>query len=145
MVTATTTVIASNGACSAPPNACPSTDPYTSNGVTLTFAIYFAGSGVTEDKMNRPSVSEFGTVMTTLPGTLSDCEAINQCAHLAQDQYVPYAYGDLDIHYRQSSAQWECVLFYGTNDDPSLFNQIDADVSAAYGYHVNTFNAARVV
>jgi hypothetical protein len=92
----------------------------------------FAGTGTTE-RTNNPA-NRLTIDISTLPGTLSDCDAVKACANTV----VNYNWVDLsfDLHYTTSNASWECVGYFDHTAATSDFNITNPDVANASGYEV---------
>lgn len=102
--------------------------------------IYYAGQGVTEDP-NNPGASGHPSKVTELSGNLTACDAIQQCTNLCDtDLDIELSYS-FDVHYLESTDQWECVRYYELNNGPSsqtYFDINNCDVREVYGYNVQS-------
>lgn len=101
---------------------------------TATYIQYFSGYGVKENTNNpgNDDPTDVPPVTTTYAAT-NNCNAVQTCAaFLAGGDY--YIYQSFDVHHLANENEWECVIYYDQNTDPSYFNVQDADVGAAYGY-----------
>ena len=121
----------------------PTLGVYDQYGDYIVYLSFFSGSGVTEnydipgnqDPSNPPQEFYY------LDGSdLSDCDAITQCLQIYQATVnsFPDWYSTVDVHYRISTNQWECVKYYGRglfmNMRTSYFDQASDDIGNAYGY-----------
>jgi hypothetical protein len=94
---------------------------------------YFDGQGITENTANPGNNYDvYPPQTTTFPGTLSPCDAAQNCADYANS--YPGLYLSFDLHLLTSANQWECVAFYNPNGDPSYFNVANSGVALAFGY-----------
>ncbi|KAK4955254.1 hypothetical protein LTR10_007449 [Elasticomyces elasticus] len=76
----------------------------------------------------RPPVTAY------FDGSLAACDAISQCAGVAANGLEVYY--SFDLHYRISTAQYECVQYYDGNTDTAAFNVVDPDVDVTYRYSI---------
>ncbi|KAF2207757.1 hypothetical protein CERZMDRAFT_88230 [Cercospora zeae-maydis SCOH1-5] len=101
-------------------------------GLGFSFRRYFSGVGRTLDP-NVPANSETGRpIVTTYPVDLPVEQVAQQCVEAASNKELPYL--TVDLHFRISSREWQCVQYFGTNDDPSFYSVQDADVLCSFGY-----------
>lgn len=131
LTTTTTTTTASPNQTITQDLSCP-TVPATipNNPTAFNYTRYYYGCGHTESFSNPGNTNP--PVTTLLDGSLRSCDAIAKCADVARGQGAGYL--SFDVHYRVSSGKWECVQFFGPNDEASYFSVEDGDVRDSYGY-----------
>jgi hypothetical protein len=95
---------------------------------------YYKGSSFTENYNNpgNVGVSNFPPVVQNYPASQDVCTATTNCA--AEASILPEIYYSFDLYFLTSQNQWECVLFYNGNSDPSYFNVPNSDAAMGYGY-----------
>lgn len=93
----------------------------------------YSGSGFTENPDN-PSNTNGNPFTVTYPCTLPVCEALQRCLNDAVGR--PWEYASVDLHFRKSSQQWECVEYSGYESGEGDFNVKDDDVVVGYGYQM---------
>lgn len=93
---------------------------------------YYAGYGFVEN-LNNPGNDNGRPLLALLDGSLSTCEASQQCATTAYNQ--PGQYWSYDLHFRKSTKVWECAQYWDQTYDGKYFNVADSDVGEAYGYY----------
>jgi len=90
---------------------------------------------VTESPSNYGNNAKTPSVTYELTDT-DPCAAIQDCANTADPSSGTY-YNSFDIHYLESTANWECVVYYGKQNataDAQFFNVTNANVGTVYGF-----------
>ncbi|KAK5725387.1 hypothetical protein LTR15_003573 [Elasticomyces elasticus] len=132
--TSTTTTVPNNTACSSVSGPIATASPPR----TASYAAYFQGCGVRENSNNKGNtITSRPPVTAYFDGSLAACDAINQCAGAAANGLEVYY--SFDLHYRISTAQYECVQYYDGNTDTAAFNVVDPDVDVTYGYAITDY------
>ena len=96
------------------------------------FTEFYRGSGKILNETNSANVDSFFPFTTTFPGNDTDCNIISACLDFAVDN----DYSTVDIHHvvNNTDDSWECIAYYGSTNDSSEFDTLDASVEIAYGY-----------
>ncbi|KAK5116106.1 hypothetical protein LTR85_009388 [Meristemomyces frigidus] len=130
----------------------PAEGAYDQYGDYIVYDNFFSGTGVTESSdIPGNGDSSYLPQKFYLDGNLSDCDAITSCLQVYQptdtvdrDGY-PDWYSTVDLHYRISTSQWECVKYFGRGSSynaassykymrTSYFDQASDDIGNVYGY-----------
>ncbi|KAK6398300.1 hypothetical protein LTR65_003380 [Meristemomyces frigidus] len=94
----------------------PSLGVYDQYGDYIVYYEFFSGTGVVENG-NIPGNenTSYPQIVHYYDGGMSDCNAISQCLQIYQPSINGYDewYSTIDVHYRISLNQWECVKYLG--------------------------------
>jgi len=96
---------------------------------------FFSGNGVTESPSTPANSVKHPAVTYELTDT-DPCAAVQDCASMADPASGTY-YSSFDLHYLESTANWECVVYYSKQTaaaDAQYFNVTNANVGTVYGF-----------
>jgi hypothetical protein len=71
-------------------------------------------------------------MITTFPATQGVCTALASCATFAYAS--PGQYFSFSLYFLKSTGAWQCVAWYGAQNDASAWNVQSDDVVAGFGY-----------
>ena len=102
-------------------------DPSSSN-----FTEFYRGPGKILAAANDASDVDNPSQKTTLEDIDDDCQAIDECIDFAQSN----DYNTIDVHHvvNITDDYWECIAYYGYENDTTAFSVANPSVVIAYGF-----------
>ena len=96
------------------------------------YRLFYSGYGYVENTLSPGNPNNASPAIFVLPNNQDISKIATMCASYANTGPI---FGGIDLHFRISTNQWECLLYGNSNTDPSYFNVADPDVGCSFGYY----------
>jgi hypothetical protein len=104
-------------------------------GSMIKYSLVFSGIGVSEDP-NNLSNNGFDPLSTTLPSSMSACEAAVSCVYLGMYSSPEHEYFNIDLHFLITDQVWSCTAYSGCCSSASDYNVAYSNIGSADGYQL---------